>query len=391
MLGLTRLPSNVRYVLRGTQQFFHFRHHLIFSWVLVLLLVYQDKATLQGLVRLGPKHVCEWHLRRFLCASYWCWRMVLGWLVEAVLAVLPPAADGRVLLVVDGTYKAKTARKHPLVKKGRFNRLSRYVCGLEVLVLMLQWGRFRIPVDVALVRPKTAADYQTANALFRQMLRQFVAPAWAETVLVVADAGFPAKDTLRLIQKRGFFFVMSLPRTWKFADNHTLSNWVKYLPKSRYRKTWFHPPSQPRPRRRVFWTYSARKRLRHLGDVTMVLSKKRRNDSPKQTKILVTNLPNVTARQTIALYARRWDVELLIKELKGATGLGQAQVTKQPQRVERSVALSVMAYLLLIRVRYRDIPHKGPWSAFTLKRNFAWQTAQQQLEQTLHLKMKKAA
>ena len=123
----------------------------------------------------------------------------------------------------------------------------------------------------------------------------------------------------------------------------------------------------------------------------MVLSKKRRNDSPKQTKILVTNLPDVTAHQTIALYARRWDVELLIKELKGVTGLGQAQVTKQPQRVERSVALSVMAYLLLIRCRYRDIPAKGPWSACTLKRNFAWQVAQQQLEHTLHLNMKKAA
>ena len=70
--------------------------------------------------------MCEWHLRRFLCASYWCWRMVLGWLVEAVLAVLPPAEDGRVLLVVDGTYKAKTARKHPLVKgqKGTFQSLE---------------------------------------------------------------------------------------------------------------------------------------------------------------------------------------------------------------------------------------------------------------------------
>ena len=390
MLPLTRLPSNLRYLLRGTQQFFHFRHHLVFCWTVVLLLVYQDKATLQGLARLGPKHVCEWHLRRLLCASYWCWRMVLGHLIESVLAVLPPDEGGRVLVVVDGTYKAKTARQHPLVKKGRFNRYSRYVCGLEVLVLMLHWGRFRIPVDVALVRPKPAADYQTANALFRQMLRSFVPPGWAKTVIVVADAGFPAKDTLRLIQQRGFFFVMSLPRTWKFADNHRLAHWVKYLAKSHYRNTWFQPASQPR-RRRVFWTYSARKRLRHIGDVTMVLSKKRRNDSPKQTKILVTNLPDVTARQTIALYARRWDVEVLIKELKGVTGLGQAQVTKHPQRVERSVALSVMAYLLLIRCRYRDIPAKGPWSAFTLKRNFATHIATQQLEHTLHLKMKKAA
>ncbi len=46
------------------------------------------------------------------------------------------------------------------------------------------------------------------------------------------------------------------------------------------------------------------------------------NDGPKHTKILVTNLPNVTVRQVIALYARRWEVELLIKELKGVTGLG---------------------------------------------------------------------
>ena len=256
---------------------------------------------------------------------------------------------------------------------------------------MLQWDRFRIPVDVALVRPKTASAYQPPNALFRQTVQAFVVPRWAHTLIVVADAGFAAKDTLQHIQQRGFFFGLSLPRTWKFADNHSVKNWVTYLPKSRCRKTWFHPRSQPSHRRRVYWSYKARKCLRHIGDVPMVLSKKRRNDGPKQTKILVTNLPHVTARQTIALYARRWEVELLIKELKGVTGLGQAQVTKKPQRVERSVALSVMAYLLLIRSRYRDIPARGPWSAFTLKRRFAGQITQQQIEHTLQRKLKKAA
>ena len=161
-------------------------------------------------------------------------------------------------------------------------------------------GSARKSTGVALYCLASYRPKPPANALFRQMQRQFVPPLRAETVIVVADAGFPAKDTLRLIQQRGFFLVMSLPRTWKFADNHTLNNWGTYLPKSRYRKTWFHPRSQPRPRRRVFWTYSARKRLPHIGDVTMVLSKKRRADSPKQTKILGTNLPNVTAHQTIA-------------------------------------------------------------------------------------------
>ena len=42
MLQLSRLPQNVSYFLRGTQHFFRFRHHLVFNWTLILLLVYQD-------------------------------------------------------------------------------------------------------------------------------------------------------------------------------------------------------------------------------------------------------------------------------------------------------------------------------------------------------------
>ena len=51
---------------------------------------------------------------------------------------------------------------------------------------------------------------------------------------------------------------------------------------------------------------------------------KRRNSGPKATKILVTNLPDVNRRTAIALYWCRWNAELLIQELKGVTGLGQA-------------------------------------------------------------------
>ena len=83
-------------------------------------------------------------------------------------------------------------------------------------------------------------------------------------------------------------------------------------------------------------------------------------------------------------------MELLIKELKGVTGLSQAQVTKEPRRVERSVALSLMAYLMLLRFRHTDIPAQGAWSAFTLKRNFAWEIMQQQIEHSWALRLKAA-
>jgi hypothetical protein len=82
-------------------------------------------------------------------------------------------------------------------------------------------------------------------------------------------------------------------------------------------------------------------------------------------------------------------VELLIKEMKGATGLGQHQVTKEPQRIERSVAIALMAYLLLLKFRARDIPKQGPWSVFTLKRNFTWQIAQAQLERSVEQRLRK--
>jgi len=52
-------------------------------------------------------------------------------------------------------------------------------------------------------------------------------------------------------------------------------------------------------------------------------------------------------------------------------------VTKEPRRVKQTVALSVMADLLLLRMRYPDIPAQGLWSAFTLKRNCAWEIMQQ--------------
>src|SRR5882724_1080458 len=52
-------------------------------------------------------------------------------------------------------------------------------------------------------------------------------------------------------------------------------------------------------------------------------------------------------------------------------GVGpELQVTKEPQRVERSGAISLMTYLMLLKFRAHDTPEKGPRSVFTRKRSF---------------------
>jgi hypothetical protein len=71
-----------------------------------------------------------------------------------------------------------------------------------------------------------------------------------------------------------------------------------------------------------------------------------------------------------------------MKELQGVVGLGQHQVTKQVERVERSVAVAIMAYLLLLKLRAQDIPADRPWSALRLQRAFAWEVVQSQCERS---------
>jgi len=48
-----------------------------------------------------------------------------------------------------------------------------------------------------------------------------------------------------------------------------------------------------------------------------------------------------------------------------------------------------MAYLMLLKFRAHDIPKQGPWSVFTLKRNFVWQLAQAQLERSVRQRLSK--
>ncbi len=131
-------------------------------------------------------------------------------------------------------------------------------------------------------------------------------------------------------------------------------------------------PAVHTPRRRTVWVDTTRVQRRHLGHVTVVLSTCRRNDGPKPTTILVTHRPEtVTAREMVGVDLRRWGIELLMQALTGVAGMGPHQVTTHVDRVERSVAVAMMASLLWLKRRAKDIPADRPWSAFGLQRAVA--------------------
>lgn len=388
MIRMTRVPEEVTRLLAPLKSSFSYRHYLVFCWLLVAHLVCFGKATVQGLARYTPKHVAAWHLRRLLAAGRWPWARVVEWLVSETLAAFPPPREGVLYLVVDSTLKDKRSKQNPWAKKGRLNEYAPFTFGLHVVILIAQWDVYRVPLAFRLVKPKGSPGYQSENALFREMLQAVILPAWCQQVVVVADAAYPSRANLQAIQARGWFFVMAFPRTWKLANGQHLRDLVAHLPIHHYRQVRV-PLVVPSARRRVFWTFAKRAELRQVGDVTVVLSRRRRNESPKHTKLLVTNLPQATAHLTVALYLRRWPVELCIKELKGVVGVGQHQVTKDAARVERSVAVALMAYLLLLRLRAKQIKSGRSWSAFTLKQELAWDWGTRQVHQSARQEARK--
>jgi hypothetical protein len=174
---------------------------------------------------------------------------------------------------------------------------------------------------------------------------------------------------------------LALPRPWKFADGKALQALVTHRPRGQSPQRRIPPVNTPP--RRTLWVDATRARRRHLGDVTVVLSTRRRHDGPNRTNILVPHRPaSVTARARVGVYLRRWWVELWCRALTGVVGVGPHQVTHQVARVERAVAVAIMASLLLRQWRAKDIPADRPGSACHLQRALAWDVVQAQCERS---------
>ena len=89
-----------------------------------------------------------------------------------------------------------------------------------------------------------------------------------------------------------------IARTWKTVEDKAIKDLVTHLPRTYYQR--IRVPRLPGTTGcKTFWVYSTRLCLRHIGDVTVVLSKEGVTIGPKHTKILVTNLDEWIPRQVV--------------------------------------------------------------------------------------------
>ena len=303
MWGCTCIPSKVYQALYPLKRHFHCaqaQYLLIFCWLLMALIRDPGKGTLKGRTPYLPPTRQYWTTMRMLRSGHWEAETVVCDLVTATLRALPPPADGVSYLVGDSTVQEKRGRKHPWGRTTRHSEPDPSPCGFEAVLRIASWEHVRVPVALALLEP-TCRGHQTM--LFRQRLQDCVPPTWVRHMVVVAEAGFAANATLRLITERHYTYVFARPRTRKFTNGKHLRDLVQHLPKSCDARRASHKPDG---RRRAYWGFLRRATLHHLGAVTIVLSKKRRNDGPKGVNIIVTNRPEASAGGILSMYAWRW-------------------------------------------------------------------------------------
>ena len=395
MVTVTYLPLFVTQLFRGMPGLWKGRHCLILCWLIVMQALFPGRKTLEELARWTPASITVWRFRRVLKAVYWEVHVLVAWWVEEALQTLPPAKDGTLYLVGDGSVKPKRGTKNPVAQKGRKSEQQPWFFGIRFALLIATWDDYRLPVAFRVIRRKTDPAYQTENALFREMVQCFIPPPWATRVIVEGDAAYGSQDNMKMVMQRDaadparrWGFVFAIARTWKTVEDKTIKDLVTHLPRTYYQRV--RVPRLPGATGcKIFWVYSTRLCLRHIGDVTVVLSKRGRNLGPKQTKILVTNLDEWIPRQVVGAYQRRWPVEQINRELKTDLGLGEHQVSKEEGRIAKSFGIAVLAYLLLIRACHQEILPGTSWSIAHLQHALRLRVITNQVEHNVKTRLTK--
>ncbi len=188
MIAFTYLPGFVTLVFRGMPIVWRGRHRLLLCWLVFMQAVSPGRKTLAEMARWTPAAITAWRFGRLLKATYWNVHLLVSWLAQDLLTTLPPPANGILFLFGDGSHADKRGAKKPVAQKGRISQQHPWFFGVRFVLLMAAWDGYRVPVGFRLILPKRHRAYHSENALFREMVGEFVPPSWAQLVIVGGDA-----------------------------------------------------------------------------------------------------------------------------------------------------------------------------------------------------------
>lgn len=377
-MNIERIPKFVVNLFSSLPVIFRYNHSHRIRGLISAICAYPGRCTTVAMARYLPRTLCRFSLSRVLARGREEIEKVFYTLARKLLRSLQ-APDEDLFVIIDTSLKGRTGSQIFGVAKRRANAHTRWLNHSHQIVALVAYvGGMRIPLDWRLhVKRKDlpgGEPYRSSNDLAVEMLRRFEAPP-CRRVVVLADAAFASNKVLKQVRGRGWHFLFAMARTRKLESGKKLKDWVAHTPHKHYHKIFVRLPNG---RKRAYWVMRTEDRIRGVGDVVLVHSRKRLTDARNRVKVIATSLTELSAKDAVVLYRLRWHVELFFKELKQLCGLGHMQVRAQ-EAVRGSYAASLAAYAMLAYESQHNPEQEEPWSLWKAKLWFQHRVARDQV------------
>jgi hypothetical protein len=277
----------------------------------------------------------------------------------------------------ENTFSRANYRPRPKKGQRRQRKYARRSCHGFVLGLLLTPGGLRIPSCRCYYTQAYCAaqkqPYRKQTELAADLIRAVAVPEGAE-VVVLGDTAFDAATIRSACAERHWTWVVPLnpervlegaqprPKVWSLVQGLKAEQFTPvrlqpgrgpFVAQRRVARCRLGP----KVKARTFYVHRERRQVHSLGDVHLVFSTKVKpapGGVVEVQKILVTNDRQRTAAAVVELYALRWQIELLFKELKSTLGLHQYRF-RRFRKVEAWLQACLIAFVYLEWYRARQL------------------------------------
>jgi len=318
-------------------------------WALLVALILNLRTSkLIHLAQLLPRSTHRTRHGAFLASGDFDAPLLLREAVDRLLRRFKPRFGETIDLILDDHRIAKRGRKMDRLSKIWDHKQQKFVHGHIVLFAAICFRGVVMPIRLHLWKPKghSGPRYRKLTDLAAEMIRRFDVPKGLK-VRVLFDAFYLCPTVTKACQSRSFawFSVASKNRNFRREGEKGKGRKIADLAPGLIK----HHGRLVRMKRSrgvaKLKIASTDGHLSRIGPVRMVVSK-RPHETWKTTIAIVTNRLDMDARAIVAIYERRWNIEVLFKDLEQSLGLGDYQMLHE-RAIVNHLHLVCLAHLLL--------------------------------------------
>jgi hypothetical protein len=254
-------------------------------------------------------------------------------------------AGGRLLLVIDDTFREKKGDKTQGVGKFFDHSKGRYINGNNFVTSCLQVGDAYIPHKARMYLKEEAAEamgeeFRTKPGIaFDDMIKSLDVPMGVR-LYVVEDSWWFSIELISKTSDLGHHTVCQLKCDKKVIADNIEMNVTELAGTLEYHRV----SVVPRDRKKNYLASELVVEIPGLGDVKLVVSK--RNEEKKPNFYMSTDL-ELSLEEVLEIYENRWSIELAHREANQKFGFKEYQM-RGKNAIERFMQLSFLAWTIVL-------------------------------------------